>query len=139
MVRIMRTSESLDKFNFDKTLDGKTGNACEYKFMDGRGNEYFVHLLPLPNRPGCFELEYLTQDFDYNSMTAAFIPFTISNMIFGEILSDFAREPGFREVVVRPTDHRRKLLYMRTLRQWFNQPVWSVTEDEEGDIHLIRN
>jgi hypothetical protein len=137
MVRIMPFREAMDKFDFDKTKD-RIANAYEYRFMDGRGNEYFVHFLPSTDNPGCYELEYLTQDFDYNAMTAGFIPFTISNMVFGEILHDFYKDSGFREVVVRPTDYRRKLLYMRTLRRWFPQPAWSVTEDREGDIHVSR-
>jgi len=127
--------EALGKFEFDRTED-RIADAFQYRFTDGRGNDYWVHFLPVAGSPGCYELEYLTQDYDYNAMTAGFIPFTISNMVFGEILSHFAADPGFEEVVVRPTDDRRKSLYLRTLRQRFRRPDWSVTEDEDGDIHV---
>ncbi len=129
--------EALRRFSFERTED-KSADAYTYKFFDGQGNEYIVHFLPINGRPGCYDLEYLTQHMDYMAMTAGFIPFSISNMVFGDILSDFADDPGFREVVVSPVDERRGALYMRTIRSRFPGPEWVITENEVGDITLAR-
>ena len=135
MPRIAPFREALRKFGFEKVFD-PVGGGAYYTFQDGMGNDYTAHFLPILGRPGFFELEYLTQEYDYQAMTAGFIPFSISNMVFGDILADFASQPRFTEVVIRPTDDRRKSLYLRTLRGRFHAPEWRVEVDPYGDIHV---
>ena len=137
MLRIAPFTEALRRFEFEKFMDPE-GEGAYYTFQDGLGNDYVVHFLPLLDRPGCFELEYLTQEFDYQAMTAGFIPFSISNTVFGDILSDFAEHPGFSEIVIRPTDKRRSALYLRTIRARFRPPGWRINVDAKGDITLCR-
>lgn len=129
--------EALRGFGYERVADTSPGDY-KYRFADGLGNRYTVHVLPVEGRPGCYELEYLTQELDYTEMTAGFIPFSISNTVFGDILEDFAGDPGFDEVVIRPTDDRRMRLYLRTLRQRFAAPEWRVEVDGAGDITVRR-
>jgi hypothetical protein len=132
---IVSFNEELKSFTLHKTKD-PTISAYRYEFSDGLGNDYYVHILPINNEHGHYELEYLTQDMSYTSMTGGFIPFSISNTIFGDILSDFAKDPGFEEIHISPVDKRRAALYLRTMSSRFTYPEWQIIVDSSGDIVL---
>jgi len=124
--------ESAPGLTFSRT------DEVTYAFSDPSGNEYTVYFLESWGRPGHYEVEYLTQARDYREMTGGNIPFTVSNTVFGDILSDFSATTGFEQVRVAPLDERRMSLYMRTLSQRFPPPAWRVGVAPDGDITVER-
>ena len=121
-----------------------------YKFSDTKGNDYEVYFVGPLNREELqslsidtqynkvYELEYLTQDKDYRTLTSSFEPFSISNFIFGEILQDFLSKNEVDAILVHALDEKRMNLYFRTLSRRFKDWRISVNTPEEYDILITR-
>lgn len=93
-----------------------------YTFFDSKGNKYTVYFLgpyeaeeEMGFSGHFWELEFLTQDKDYNKLTAAFEPFKITHLIFGPILQDFLNRKNPEAVVINALNNRRYNLYSRVL------------------------
>ena len=134
-------------------------NDFEYNFIDTVGNNYVVNLNgPFNyifyeereiNTGVTYDLDFITQDKDYKKLTNAGQPFSISNIIFGDILKDFLNnnyadtinidsgEP--EEDIVRYEDKimTRYHLYLRSLRRNFKDSDWEVKDLSERKILLI--
>lgn len=98
-----------------------------YYFKDTKGNEYRVYFIgPLTDsqledshltKKQTFDLEFITQDNDYTSLTGTGTPFSISNFIFGDILEDFVTSnPECERIVVSSLDRQRSALYLRSIK-----------------------
>ena len=93
-----------------------------------------------------YDLDFFTQEKDYKKLTGGGIPFTVSNLIFNDILKDFLKDKQIATICILPTEPNEETprfdkkiftkyhLYLRTLKQKFNLPGWKIIPVERKKL-----
>lgn len=143
----MRYIKLFEELNIEFTEDKGV-----YYFTDSNQNSYRVYFSgPLSTKElsslglsykTTFELEFLTQHNDYTHMTSAGQPFSVSNLIFDNILKDFLKKNNQCErLLIESLDSKRKSLYLRSIKKVLkdiNFEIEYLDYPEENDIVISK-
>lgn len=143
----MRYIKLFEELNIEFTEDKGV-----YYFTDNNQNNYRVYFSgPLSSKELSslglsykitFELDFLTQHNDYTHMTSAGQPFSVSNLIFDNILKDFLKKNNKCErILIESLDSKRKSLYLRSLKKVLkdiNFEIEYIDYPEENDIIISK-
>ena len=139
----LKLFEEFAKYKFTK-------KSKTYQFDDLHGNDYKVvftgpyDYIDSDIKSGItYDLDFFTQEQDYKKLTNAGTPFSISNFIFIDILTDFINSNKVDTISIFPSEPEEDVkrfnkkifskynLYLRTLNRGFKLPGWKIITSEK--------